>query len=315
MKTVLIFEPLDFSSKVISKLTEHGFEVTLNNYNISIVEALERFSFIYMRLSVKIDDKLLKQCIKIKCRFILIPATGIDHIDEIACHKHQIKIVSFKSKKELLKDIRATAELTISLTLNLLRNIIPAIESTKSGIWNRDLFRGKDIYGKKVGIIGYGRLGSIVSNYFYSFGADVQVFEKRNIELPPHYERASSINDVFLTSDIISLHVDYQEDNINLINKSNLMFAKKQPIFINTSRGQLVNEKDLLIALEKKVLAGAAIDVINDELNFNSSNPLVAYSRCNNNLIITPHIGGCTIDSSNKTEEIITNELLDLIKF
>jgi D-3-phosphoglycerate dehydrogenase len=314
MKTVLIFEPQDFSAKVITTLTEHGFEVSLNEDNISIKEALETFSIIYMRLSVKIDAGLLDQCNDIKCRFILIPATGIDHIDEQACLKHQIQIVSFKNKKELLKDIRATAELTIALTLTLLRNIIPAIESTKNGIWNRDLFRGKDIFGKKVGVIGYGRLGSIVADYFHTFGAIVQVYEKNAVELPSHFERASSINDIFLTNEIITLHVDYQESNIQLINSSNLMLAKKQPIFINTSRGQLVNEADLLTALESKVIAGAAIDVVNEELGFNAKNPLVTYANHHHNLIITPHIGGCTIDSSHKTEEIITNELLNQIK-
>lgn len=314
MKTVLIFEPQDFSPKVITTLTEHGFEVLLNEGAISIKEALERFSFIYIRLSVKIDSELLNQCNSIKCRFIIVPATGIDHIDEQACRKHQIQIVSFKNKKELLKDIRATAELTIALTLTLLRNIILAIESTKNGIWNRDLFRGKDIFGKTVGIIGYGRLGSIVADYFNTFGATVQIYEKNTVELPSHFKRASSINDIFLTSDIISLHVDYQESNIQLINSSNLMLAKKQPIFINTSRGQLVNEADLLIALEKKIIAGAAVDVLNEELGFDSKNPLVIYARHHSNLIITPHIGGCTIDSSHKTEEIITNELLNLIK-
>ncbi|KQR72127.1 D-isomer specific 2-hydroxyacid dehydrogenase family protein [Pedobacter sp. Leaf176] len=314
MKTVLIFEPLDFSAKVIATLTEHGFEVSLNKDNISIREALEKYSLIYMRLGVKIDAKLLDECNSIKCRFILIPATGIDHVDEQACYKHQIQIISFKNKKELLKDIRATAELTMALTLTLLRNIIPAIESTKSGIWNRDLFRGRDIFGKKVGIIGYGRLGSIVSNYFHTFGAIVQVYEKNAVELPSHFERASSINDIFLNNEIITLHVDYQESNIQLINSSNLMLATKQPVFINTSRGQLVNEADLLVALENKVIGGAAIDVVNEELGFNPKNPLVAYANHHSNLIITPHIGGCTIDSSHKTEEIITNELLDLIK-
>jgi D-3-phosphoglycerate dehydrogenase len=314
MKSVIIFEPQDFSFKVVEILSKHGFDVFLNFDNISMTDALERFTIIYMRLGVYINNELINKCDSIKCKFIVIPATGIDHVDIPACNRNGIKVISFKNKTHLLKDIRATAELTIALTLNLLRNIIPAVENTKSGNWNRDLFRGKDIYGKRVGIIGFGRLGSIVANYFHNFGAIVQVYDKDMIEIPSEYNRATYLDDIFLTNEIISLHVDYNEDNIEMINLDKFRLTKNNPIFINTSRGQLVNEEDLIFALKNNLISGAALDVVYDELNLKYNNKLISYSNNNNNLIITPHIGGCTIDSSQKTEEIITYELLDIIK-
>lgn len=314
MKSLLIFEPKDFSTTAITILKDAGFNIFLNDGYINILEALQKYNIIFLRLSVKIDKTLLLKCETIKCKYLVIPATGIDHIDEHFCLSKGIQVISFKNKKHLLKDVRATAELTIALTLLLQRSIIEAAESTKKGIWNRDLFRGKDIFRKKVGIIGFGRLGQIVSNYFSVFGANVLVYEKNKIDVPGIYEKAKNINQIFLECDIISLHVDYNEENINLINLSLFKIAQKKPIIINTSRGQIINESDLLYSLNNNYISGAALDVVNDEFNFNSDNPLITYSKSNKNLIITPHIGGCTIDSSNRTEEIIANEFLLIFK-
>lgn len=272
--------------------------IIFNNYDV-----------FWFRLGFKIDKYLILNSTRLKV--IVTPVTGIDHIDELACKEKNIKILCLRGEYDFLKEVRATAEHTFALVFALLRNIPEAILSVKNGRWNRDLFRGRELFGKKVGIVGFGRLGEIAAFYFHAFGCEVKYFDIVT-KSSDYAVAASSLNEI-ASCDIISIHVNYSQDTHHLIDKEFFDLCSPGTIFINTSRGGIVNEKALLSALKSGKLAAAALDVIQDEFNFSSANELVEYSKTNSNLLITPHIGGNTYESFEKTEFFLASKLINML--
>ena len=208
--------------------------------------------------------------------------------------------------------MRATAEHTIALTLALLRKIHPAVSDVQSGNWNRDNFRGYELYEKKVGILGYGRLGKIVARYFHAFDCEISYFDIEEKIGDTFCVKLNSIESLFENNDIVSLHIPLNEKTIGIINKDLLQQMKVNSILVNTSRGAIINEIDLLEVLKFKSIKGAALDVLEGEPNIQNSE-LVKYSKSNSNLIITPHIGGNTYESFAKTEKFLADKLVQII--
>jgi D-3-phosphoglycerate dehydrogenase len=178
-----------------------------------------------------------------------------------------------------------------------------------NGHWQRDLFRGHELYKKKAGIIGFGRLGEITAGYFHAFGCEVMYYDV----LPKTSAFAKAVpylNDI-ATCDIISVHVNYMPATRHLIGRDFFNACAPHSIFINTSRGGIVDEAALLEALQTKRIRGAALDVIQDEFSFSAQNVLAQYSRDHRNLLLTPHIGGNTYESFEKTEHYLAQQLLN----
>lgn len=258
----------------------------------------------WFRLKFKIEKEDIPE--KPECKFIICPATGLDHIDLEACKEKGIKVLGLKGETDFLQRVRATAELTIGLTIALIRKIPEAVNDVNSFNWRRDYFKGYEIFEKKVGIIGVGRLGKITARYFKAFGAEVYGYDILSFD--ESICEKKTIEEIFSSCDIISIHLAYNASTHHLIDQVLLNKMKPNGILINTSRGGVINSKDLLIALKEKKIAGAALDVLEDEYDIANSE-LIAYSSKNNNLIITPHIGGNTYESFEKTELFMVEKL------
>jgi D-3-phosphoglycerate dehydrogenase / 2-oxoglutarate reductase len=310
---ILIAEPDDFDSRVIAKLRKYA-EVDLSRCaEKDIPEALMKYDVFWFRLAYKIDESVLSNEAN-RCKILATPVTGIDHIDEKACSKYGVSIACLRGEYDFLKTIRATAEITIGLTLSLMRHIPAASFSVKEGHWNRDLFRGNELYGKTAGIIGFGRLGKIVAEYFNALGMDILVYDVKKIDPPGNYTISQSINDLVSKSDVVSLHVSYTPNTHHLINDIVFAAFKQDAFLINTSRGDVIDEGALLKALENRKIKGAALDVLHGEPAINYSNSLLEFARKNTNLLIVPHIGGNTFESFQKTEDFIADKVLKLLK-
>lgn len=304
-----IAERNDFSNEVFQEL-ENRFEIIDFKENISIKEILKQVDIFWFRLAHKLDSTVLDK--STKCKYLLTPVTGIDHIDEKLCNELGIQIICLRGEVDFLKNVRATAEHTIALTLALLRKIHPAVSDVQSGNWNRDNFRGYELYEKKVGILGYGRLGKIVARYFHAFDCEISYFDIEEKIGDTFCVRLNTIESLFENNDIISLHIPLNEKTIGIINKDLLQKMKVNSILVNTSRGAIINEIDLLEVLKFKSIKGAALDVLEGEPNIQNSE-LVKYSKSNSNLIITPHIGGNTYESFAKTEKFLADKLVQII--
>jgi D-3-phosphoglycerate dehydrogenase len=305
MYKIRIAETENFSEGVISKLKEIAMVDVIETEKTELKKCLEDYDVFWFRLKFKVEETDFPE--NNRCKYILCPVTGIDHIDLDACEKRGIKVLSLKGEKEFLKKVRATAEHTLALTLVLLRQVPQAIDSVKNFNWQRDLFKGNEIFEKKVGILGVGRLGKIAAQYFRALGAEVYGYDV--VEFDDNIcKKVNSIEELVSMVDILSIHANYEESTHHLINKT--LFEKMKPtsVLINTSRGAVVDSDALLEALQSKTIKGAALDVIENEFDINQ-NKLIAYASQNYNLIITPHIGGNTWESFSKTEIFMVEKL------
>lgn len=182
----------------------------------------------------------------------------------------------------------------MALTLASIRNIPNSYQSVLKGEWDYTKFIGRQINQLKVGVIGYGRLGKLYANYCSSMGAEVFVFDPF-IEIKN--SKINKINDLTLILpeiDILSIHVHVKKDTINLIDESLLRLMKPDIVIVNTSRGEIINEVDLIKRLNSNPLMKVAVDVVSDEVRNKKNNLLLKFARESNQILITPHIGGMT---------------------
>jgi len=303
---VLIAESKDFSMEAIQMLQRH-FEVDVPPVRPSVMEALSTYDVVWFRFGYSIDAQSLPR--DLRCKVLVVPATGTDHIDENAVKERGIAVLSLKGEREFLRQVRATAELSIGLCLALLRKICAAHRDVLSGQWNRDAFRGHELYGKRVGIVGMGRLGQIVASYYDAFGCSVRYFDTREIQVP--YGRVDSLVELAGQSDILSLHVPLTAETVGMVDASVFRAMPNHGILINTSRGEIVDEAALLHALKENHIAGAALDVVCDERHWSAERTLVQYARDHDNLLIVPHIGGNTYEAFDRTERFMAQKLIE----
>jgi len=267
-------------------------------------------------LGLNFDRKVIDSGQKLK--IIATASTGTDHIDLEYAKKRGIVVLSLKKDRNFLNTVTGTAELAFLLVLSLMRNFIPATKSTSNYCWTKK-FRGHNLYKKTLGIVGLGRLGSMMANYGKAFGMKVIAYDPCLDEeyfLKSDCEKVS-FNNLLSTSDVISVHVHLNQETENMFNKKVFKLMKKNSILVNTSRGKIVNERDLLEVLRKKQIAGYGTDVLADELDFNKKfkdNELIEYSQKNDNIIITPHIGGVTYESRFATDVHIAKKIIKKIQ-
>ncbi|MFA6410512.1 MAG: NAD(P)-dependent oxidoreductase [Candidatus Buchananbacteria bacterium] len=281
-----------------------------------LAKEIGEYDILIVDVITPVGKEIITQAKKLK--IIATAATGTDHIDILAAQKQGIKIVSLKGQTDFLKTVPATAELTMGLLLALTRQIPWAFDSVRKNQWLRPEFKGVDLMGKTIGLVGFGRLGKIVAGYAKAFGLKVIAFDPyvKLAEFKKAGIKKVSLKTLLQSADIISLHINLTPQNFNFISGSEFKLMKKSVFFINTARGQLVDEKALLFALKNKKLAGAALDVLanENESGTNNKNPLINYAKQNKNLIITPHIGGMTVDSADKARIFIAQEIKQVTK-
>jgi len=272
--------------------------------------AAPNFDVLWVRLRHRISGVLMDHAPRL--RAIATPTTGLSHIDVEAAARRGISIFSLRGEIDFLRNIRATAEHTIALMLGVMRHLPAATASVRDGAWDRDQFKGSELCGKTVGIVGYGRVGRIVAGYLRAFGARVIVTDPRLGQTPssPDVE-AVSLNDLLTQADMVSVHVDLNEHTQNLFGWDEFRRMKAGAWFVNTSRGELIVEDALLWALESGRLSGAALDVLKGEPgNHVTQGAMAQYARKHQHLLITPHIGGCTFESMEKTEIFLARKVV-----
>ena len=307
--SILVSESNGFSTRAADLLRQAGNLVLADLDYVGLLSAVRNADVLWVRLRHRIDAEVLAAAPRLK--IIVTPTTGLNHIDLNEARRRGIKVLSLQGETEFLNDIRATAEHTVGLMLSLLRRVPAALAHVRKGHWDRDQFKGRELFGKTIGIVGYGRLGHIVGKYLRAFDAQILAND-------PHIDQktlgsgifAAPLDDLLQESDIVTLHVNLSDTTRSFFGKE--QFSKMKPCgwFVNTARGELIDEMALLDALRSGHLAGAALDVLQGEQqNVMEHHPVVAYAREHDNLLITPHIGGCTVESMEKTELFMAKRL------
>ena len=305
---ILIAEPENFSEKALATLRTAGRVECRAIRQRELKQAMGVYDVIWIRLGleVAVDDVPVKP----RCRYIVTATTGIDHLDLDVIAKAGMKCISLRGHDKFLKTISSTAELALGLLISLVRNIPSACASVLKGNWNRDGFRGIQLEGLTIGIVGCGRLGRKLASYCNALGLNVLFYDPYVEGMSISGIKVPSLDLLLKRSDIVSLHVKLTEETSGMIGRKQFAIMKKGAYLVNTSRGDVIVESALLSALKSGHLAGAALDVLSGEPGIDGRHVLVSYARKHNNLIITPHIGGATADAMAKCEDYLAEVLV-----
>ena len=251
-----------------------------------------------------IDKDVIKAGIKLKA--ISAFSVGYDQVDSKYAKEKKIKIGYTPNVLTV-----TTADLTIILILDILRRVTEGDRLIRKGNWKivfgADSYVGEEIVGKTLGILGLGRIGKAVAKKAQTFGINV-IYHNRN-RISSKQEKTlkvkyATFDELFKKSDIVSLHIPYTSQTHELIDKSLFKKMKKRSFLVNTARGKIINEKDLVFALRKKIIAGAALDVFYHE-PIGKNHPFTKME----NVVLAPHIGSSSKETRDKMAALTVENL------
>jgi D-3-phosphoglycerate dehydrogenase len=277
-----------------------------NNYEIEmkyglseqeLINSISDYHAIIVRSATRITSEVINAAKNLKV--IGRAGSGLDNIDLDFAKKCGIAVFNTPGSNS-----QAVAELTIGLMFCMVRNLYHAFNSLKSKHWNKSAFLGNEINGKTLGLIGFGQIGQKVGKMAAALGMKIFVYKKQPIQRSPGYEYEMTDFDKLVTkSDFISLHLPKTEHTAQFFGLPEFRKMKSSAFLINCARGGIVKEDDLLIALDNEIIAGAALDVFEEE-------PVTNYKLIEHpKVIATPHIGGATIESQEKVGEDIIKSI------
>lgn len=260
-------------------------------------------------LSERIDKEVMETAGP-KLKVISTLSTGYDHVDVEEARKRGIRVTY---TGEVLSD--ATADLTFALILTVSRKVIQAdnfIRQKKWIVgWAPGLFLGSNVYGKTLGLIGIGRIGKAVAKRAKGFDMSIIYHNRRRADPKLEAEIGAkyvNMDTLLRESDYISIHVSLNAESVHLIDESKLKRMKNTAFLINTSRGQVVDERSLIKAIKNKWIAGAALDVFEKE-PLDSNSPLIRME----NVVLLPHIGSATYQIRSKMSETAAQNIIDIL--
>jgi phosphoglycerate dehydrogenase-like enzyme/CMP-N-acetylneuraminic acid synthetase len=273
-------------------ITQKELKSNVNNYDI-----------LFIPTHLKFDSSVWEDNSNIKV--ISTPSVGTDHIDIDFFTSKGVKVISLNKQYELTKTIYSPAEVAFSHLINLSRNIFNAVDDVKRDNWNPSFHMGNELYGKTVGIIGLGAVGTIMANYCKAFGMNIISYDPYKTILDKDIKQYHNLEDLLSISDVVSLHVNLTDETYHLLSKKELNHLKHNAILINTSRGEVIDHKSLLPIINSTNIK-VGLDVLEGEIEKNQLYcDLIDISKNNNRVIITPHLGGSTIEARIKRSNFI----------
>lgn len=290
---IAIIEPLGIDEKAVEKLKQDFLpeNIELVYYNSAPQDDEEKIkrsedADIVMLANMPLRKNVLEKCSKLK--IISVAFTGVDHIDMDYCKANDIMVCNCSGYAN-----EAVCELVFGMVVDLYRNIFAADEAVRTGKTKVGLNQF-ELCGKKFGIIGAGAIGLKVANVAKAFGCDVYVYSRTPKDIDGI--KFVSLDDLLSNCDVISVHVPLTKQTKDLINAENITKMKPTSLLINTARGPVVNAKALADALKNNIIAGAGVDVFDNEPPIAMDNPLLNAP----NVVLTPHIGFATKEAMEK---------------
>lgn len=273
-----------------------------------LLARLGEFDAYLAALSVRLEREMIARGAAGRLRVVGTPSTGVDHLDLDALAEHGVELLGLRGEEALLDRITATAELAWALLLAAVRKVPAAHAAACRGEWARDRFRGRQLSGMTLGVLGVGRLGRMVADYGRAFrmrvlGCDVRPVEHPGVEMVDMAE-------LLRRSDVLSVHVHLTPENRGMMDAAAFAAMKRGVVLVNTSRGAVIDEAALLEALRNGRVAAAGLDVIDGEWRQDlHAHPLIVYAREHENLVITPHVGGVTVESQTISHTFLADKV------
>jgi D-3-phosphoglycerate dehydrogenase len=300
---VLIADPISKSGiETLSKYCEVDVKTGLSKEDL--LKIIPYYDALVVRSETKVDRDVISAGKNLK--IIGRAGVGVDNIDVDSATERGIIVVNAPEGNTI-----SACEHTFALMLSLARNIPDANASLKRGEWKRKEFIGVELYGKTLGVIGLGRIGLAVSQRALSFGMEVigydpYISKERITEMGI---KPVSLDELYANSDFITIHTPLTADTKNLIDRSAFLKMKRGVRIINCARGGIINEQDLIWAIEEGIVAGAAIDVFEKEPP-PSDSPILKNSK----IIVTPHLGASTVEAQERVAQIVIEDILRMLR-
>ena len=304
---ILITEFMEAKSVEMLKT---NFDVTVDQ-NLSLntnelKKIINNFDAIIVRNKTQVNKEVLENTTNLK--FVGRLGVGLDNIDTEYCKSHNIHVQPATGM-----NANSVAEYVINSSLSLLKNIPLMHQETLRGNWPRTSISSRELNGKTIGLLGFGLIAKKVSILAKIFNAQIIAYDPYvDQSVGNEFDtRLVDIIDFFKLSDIISIHLPLTETTKNFLNYEAFKKMFKQPIIINSSRGSIINEEDLLRAYNEKLISGFALDVYSTEPVQKS---FLDRIKNNTNCILSPHVAGVTEESNMRVSEFIANAVKDFFK-
>ena len=303
MPKILISDAMDNIASEILLKNNLDVETKTDLSPEELKNIIANYDGLIVRSATKVTSDIIEAATNLK--IIGRAGAGVDNIDVETAKIKNIIVMNTPGG-----NTNATAEHTIGLIFALLRKIPSANETTHKGLWEKKKMKGNELKGKKIGIVGFGNVGKRVAEISNALGMKVSIYSSYFNSIKDDFKKyvSSDLKNILLNSDIISFHCKPNKDGSSIITKDNFNMMKKNCILVNTARGGLINEADLIQALKNNVIKGAALDVFNKE-------PLEDSKLFNlENLILTPHIAASTDEAQIVVAEMVANQFCEYFK-
>ncbi len=292
--------------KAIGVLKEAGFEVVYEEYpdEERLIELVKDVEAIIVRSKPKVSRRVIEAAPKL--RVIGRAGVGLDTIDLDAARERGIKVVNSPAASS-----RSVAELAIALIFNVARKMAFADRKMREGVWAKKQCEGTELEGKTLGVVGFGRIGYQIAKIAKAIGMNVLLYDPY-----PNEERAKEVGGTFVSledllkeSDVVTLHVPLVDATYHLINEERLKLMKPTAILINAARGAVVDNAALVKALQEGWIAGAGLDVYEEE-PLPKDHPLTKLD----NVVLTPHIGASTVEAQMRAGVQVAEQIVEILK-
>jgi D-3-phosphoglycerate dehydrogenase / 2-oxoglutarate reductase len=293
---------------VKEKIADSGVELLRENFEVDLglemsdeelASAIGGYDAILIRSATKMTPELIERAANLKV--IGRAGTGVDNVDIAAATRRGIIVANAPESNSV-----AAAEHTLALTLALFRNVPQAHGALVDGRWDRARFKGAELYGKTIGIVGFGRIGQLVAKRAQAFEMEVVAFDKfvsaeRFRELG--VQGVDSLEGLFDCVDVVTVHVPKTPETVNLVNAKAIEAMRDGVRIINCARGELVDLDALQAGLESGKVGGAALDVFPEEPF--TEHPIFARE----DVVVTPHLGASTAEAQDRAGVVTAEQV------
>jgi len=287
---VFVSDKLD--PKAIERLRSAGHEVVEKTglQGQELAQALDGCQALLIRSTTRVTGEVLRNATSLKV--VVRAGSGLDNVDQATARQRGIAVFNTPAANAV-----AVAELTIGLMLTLDRHLAPAVTDLKQGRWEKSKYMGRELWGKKLGLVGFGRIGRELASRARAFEMQVSATDPLLPAWPAGFEwvRRATLDEMLLQADFLSLHLPLTADTRDLIGARELAAMRPEAVIINCARGGVVNEEALLAALDSGRPRAAILDVFTTEPP-PAESPLLKHPK----VVATPHLGASTAEAQQR---------------